>query len=302
MAAEAAEPAPPQAYAASGQLDVPAVLGLWHLLSLDAPTVAVVWSLGFAWASRVRLTAWLLALLALATWSVYVADRLLDARGAFGSGRIDRLQPRHLFHWRHRRAFVPLALAVSCAVAWLLFRVLPPIVLKRDSVLAAAALAYFSVVHARHGLAELLPPSPIRLPSKELLVGVLFTAGCVLPSWGRAAPQGSIPWMVCGEAAYFAALAWFNCRAIAHWESSLLRCRTFSRAILLGVAGLLLAGAFGPLEPRSAALVLAGAWSALLLALLDWQRRRLTPLALRVAADLVLLTPLLLLPIGGLAR
>jgi hypothetical protein len=43
-------------------------------------------------------------------------------------------------------------------------------------------------------------------------------------------------------------------------------------------------------------LVAAGAASALLLALLDRLRRRLTPLALRAAADLVLLTPVLITP------
>ena len=42
-------------------------------------------------------------------------------------------------------------------------------------------------------------------------------------------------------------------------------------------------------------LMLAGVASSLLLALLDRVRNRLTPLALRCAADLVLLTPLILL-------
>ena len=173
---------------------------------------------------------------------------------------------------------------------------------KRDSALALAALAYFSVVHTRQGPAEFVLPIPIRFPSKELLVGVLFTAGCVLPTWGRAATHGSMPWQLDGEAIYFAVLAWLNCRAIALWESSPRRLQIFQDALLLGAAGLLLAGAFWPLQPRGAALVLAGALSALLLALLDWQRHRLTPLALRVAADLVLATPLALIPIGGLVK
>jgi hypothetical protein len=43
---------------------------------------------------------------------------------------------------------------------------------------------------------------------------------------------------------------------------------------------------------RIALLVASGAAGALLLALLDRLRGRLTPLALRTAADLVLLTPL----------
>jgi hypothetical protein len=58
---------------------------------------------------------------------------------------------------------------------------------------------------------------------------------------------------------------------------------------------MLLACALSQTQPRSAALVASGAVSALLLALLDRFRSCLTPLALRAAADLVLLTPLALL-------
>jgi hypothetical protein len=64
---------------------------------------------------------------------------------------------------------------------------------------------------------------------------------------------------------------------------------------LLGVSGLLLATVLASTQPRPAALIAAGAASALLLALLHRLRHRLTPLALRAAADLVLLTPLALL-------
>jgi hypothetical protein len=63
----------------------------------------------------------------------------------------------------------------------------------------------------------------------------------------------------------------------------------------LAVTGLMLACALFNTHPRSAALVMAGAVSAGLLAFLDRFRNHLTPLALRVAADLVLLTPLALL-------
>jgi hypothetical protein len=46
---------------------------------------------------------------------------------------------------------------------------------------------------------------------------------------------------------------------------------------------------------RVANLLAAGTASAVLLALLDCTRSRLTPLALRVTADLVLLTPLVVI-------
>ena len=63
---------------------------------------------------------------------------------------------------------------------------------------------------------------------------------------------------------------------------------------MVAFAGLSLAVIACAWHPRSAELILAGAASALLLALLDRMRTRLTPLALRAAADLVLLTPLVL--------
>ena len=84
-------------------------LRLWHLSSLDAPSVALVWSLSFAWVVHLRLPPWVPALLMLAVWAVYVADRLLDARTALTSRNVDSLRERHLFHWRHRRVLLPLA-------------------------------------------------------------------------------------------------------------------------------------------------------------------------------------------------
>jgi hypothetical protein len=58
---------------------------------------------------------------------------------------------------------------------------------------------------------------------------------------------------------------------------------------------LLLAAIFSSAHPGDAALIEAGAVSALLLALLHRLRSHLTPLALRAAADVALLTPAILL-------
>lgn len=95
---------------------------------------------------------------------------------------------------------------------------------------------------------------------------------------------------------YFAVLAWLNCHAIADWESKpaiRVRPRRVSAlAAAHAMAGMILAGMLTAHHPRSALLVAAGALSALLLALLDRARQSLTPLALRAAADFVLLTPI----------
>lgn len=111
---------------------------------------------------------------------------------------------------------------------------------------------------------------------------------------------------------YFGGLAWLNCSSIATWEAeknpSLAgardgRVRFFEvfpvfatnlfAAALLAFAGFLLACFASRSDLRVSALLATGAVSALLLALLDPLRRRMTPLALRAAADFVLLTPIL---------
>lgn len=276
------------------RLDAPTPLRLWHLASLDAPTVAVAWSLGFAWAARVRLPVWFPLLLALGTWAVYIADRLLDVRSALRSGNLRRLHERHFFHWRHRRTLAPLAFAAACAAAAIIFALMPVGILERNSVLGFAALAYFSGIHTpRRPLSWLRP-----ILSKEFLVGLLFTAGCAIPllSGLRAKPQPGAPlWPLFGAIAFYAVLAWLNCHAIECWESGVPTARIFPAATLLCLAGLFLAALFAAPRPRLAALIVAGAAAALLLALLDSLRGRLTPLALRAAADLVLLTPFVLL-------
>jgi hypothetical protein len=130
---------------------------------------------------------------------------------------------------------------------------------------------------------------------KELLVAVLFTAGCVLPTIGRTEAVSAAFLVVI---AFFAALAWLNCHAIERWESMGESCsgpQILPVAALLAMAGLLGAIILFAAHSSEAALLGAGAASAVLLALLDRIRHRLTPLALRTAVDLVLLTPLVLL-------
>jgi hypothetical protein len=284
--------------AGSRVFDAPRVLRLWHLASFDAPSVAAVWALAFAWAAGVRLPRWVPALLVLAVWAVYVGDRLLDARAGLRSPARHTLHERHSFHWRHRRVLLPLAAVAACAAAWMVLVFMPLGARAPNSLLAAAALAYFSGVHTRRKLPQLL--------SKEFLVGFIFAAGCALPAWLRLRAlhgQDSTLWLLWIPAVYLAAVAWLNCHAIACWESGMRTPR--ARGVqtlgnLLGLAGLVLASAASVAHPRSAALLACGAASALLLALLDHMRGRLTPLALRAAADLVLLTPVMLIPFARL--
>jgi len=225
--------------AAGKRLKAPAILALWHLTSLDAPTVALVWTWAFAWAVGVKLSPWILLLVAFVTWTVYACDRILDARHATRTGDLTILRDRHYFHWRHRGKFMPIAALTGTASALAIFCLIPFDTRAHDSVIAAAALAYFSGVHL-----------PVRFPArlsvvapKELLVGLLFTAGCAAPAlsrlhWTQAAITSLASVLAC--IAFFAVLAWLNCAAIASWESSCHRLAIQTQAALICSIGLAL--------------------------------------------------------------
>ncbi|WP_263350852.1 hypothetical protein [Acidicapsa acidisoli] len=268
---------------------IPASLHLWHLTSLDAPTVAVVWTLAFAWAAHLRLPIWLPVVIALAAWSAYIGDRLLDARNARTP-----LRARHLFHWEHRRIFLPIAVAAALIGLALVLHSMPSSARGRNSFLAAAALVYFTSVHSPWRVAR--PKLGLRLP-KEFLVGVIFTLACATPTWARI-PGHRLS--LYAPIVIFIALAWLNCHAIEAWESdtAVQRAPIVRLAAILAVSAALIAIVAASLhDPRSAALLAAATLSAAMLAMLDRYRLALAPVTLRAAADLVLLVPAALLAI-----
>lgn len=269
------------------------LLKYWHLASLDAPTVAVAWTLVFAWMAHVHLPTWVPVLIGLAVWSVYVGDRILDARSGLRACDTERLRERHFFHWRHRRVLASLASVAAVAAACIIFVLMPVTSRQRDSFLAAASLLYFMRVHNHRSAAPII--------SKEFLVGLLFTIGCVLPTFSRTA--ASIDRLV--PASLFMLLAWLNCQAIECWESAdRVRARqsVAKLADLLALAGIVLATALAMTQPRAAALTACASLSAVLFALVDRRRNRIPAITLRAVADLVLLTPVLLVPIAPLFR
>jgi hypothetical protein len=255
----------------------PPLLPYWHLASFDAPTIAVVWSLAFAWTAHRHIPLWFFPLEALVVWAVYVGDRLLDAKRGLqhdGAGMRDR----HWFHWRHRRLLAPLAIVALAVATCIAFKWMPILLWKRDSLLGFASLAYLARVHR--------DPFRKRVFIKEMWVGVLFTCGCALPglAWSNAIP-----------AAFFAGLAWLNCAAIDNWESSTQQLDISKMSFVFALIGFTVAVFLPELQPRAALLLCCGAVSAALLAALDRVRRHLTPLTLRTIADVVLLTPAIVL-------
>jgi hypothetical protein len=270
-------------------------LWLWpNLLSLDAPLVAVAWELLFARCSGVRVRPATTLSLALAVWLIYVADRLLDALREPGA---EGLAARHRFYRAHWRVFVPVLAAVSPLAAWLAWTRLDPATFRCGAGLLGAVAVYFAVVHW-------LPSGRRRWFPKELAVAALFAAGCLLPAW-QGRPLGLA---VIFSWTLFVPACWINSAAIEQAEWERLRERrsdpphpwsaALGRHQVAAATGLALAAcALVPLLAASAArrALPAVALSALGLAALGARQDRLSVDAVRVLADLALLSPALLL-------
>jgi hypothetical protein len=237
--------------------------------------------------------------LALTAWAVYIGDRLLDAWAGMQSPPRHRLRERHHFHWQHRWILASVAVAAATAATWFVVMRLPARARVPDTALVAATLVYFSGVHSR-GRIRRLEWLLSAFSSRAFLIGMLFTAGCLLPAASQVAPGASAPLvrLMALPAIFFAALAWLNCYAIGRWESTASGSAengVMGKAGLLAAMGALLAVFLGPTSSRVGWLMAAGTASALLFVLLEHMRGRMTTLALRATADLVLLMPAFLL-------
>lgn len=268
------------------------LLRYWHILSLDAPTVAALWCWAFGRAARLRLAPWLPAALALGTWLFYVADRLLDAR----LSPEDTLRERHRFHDRHRRWFLAMAAPVTLALAVLAAR-MPRSLIASYCVLGAFSLLYLVLVHLPvRARGTSLPYFP-----KEFVIALLFSAASALPAWDEARrraagmPRHHPLLLLCP---LFALLCWLNCVAIEDWEQHR-RGGRIRRLAGLAVAASCLS-LFALANQPARWLAAAAALSAMLFLLLDGSRLREG--GRRIAADLALLTPLLLPVVERLAR
>ncbi len=279
----------------------------WHLLSLDAPTVAGLWSWFFARAMHLRVPMLTALLLAAATWLFYVADRILDGlRMGYAE-----LRERHMFHARHRRSFILAALVVAGPLLWLVLTRMAPAAIREELLLAFFAVLYLLFVHAGNGSGGL--GRPHWLP-KEMAVGMIFAAATAVPAWSHLnAYPDLVKARLAQAVVLFAVLCWINCVAIEKWEAGNrmpLGTRPGAGAhastrwaaahlqpivSLIGVSFIVAAG----LAPTSnlMAVYLAGLLSSCLFLALDTRRSLFSPLFLRIAADAALLTPVAFLPI-----
>jgi hypothetical protein len=263
-------------------------IDLWHLLSLDAATVAALWTWFIARACHIALPLSAPLAMALAVWILYATDRILDVR------RIDdpssELEARHFFHHRHRRTFlfgITIAAVTLAALLPDLSRAAIPLYLIEG----ASLVAWFIILHATR--------SAHRLP-KEIAVGLFFSAAIFIPTVARDA---ALRLALFPLAILFAALCSLNCLFIYAWEhegplSARLPHPTTRLAVNhLRALAAIIATAGGALALWKATPIPgACALAALLLLSLHRNRRQLSRTTLRATADLALLTPLLLLP------
>jgi hypothetical protein len=260
----------------------------WHLLSLDAPTVAALWAWFFARAMHLHIPRFAPLLLALGTWLLYVADRILD-----GLRQGEPLHERHRFHARHRTAFLAAASLLAVLLAWAVFTRMRPEAIRDNSWIGIFALIYLFAVHRR----------PAFTLPKEVAVAILFAAAVAVPAWSRLGAGNGLgreqlaPAVVC-----FAGLCWINCVSIEKWEAggsvtstarwaSLHLRRIVTMIALFSLVAALLAPSRGLMTVYLAALLSSG-----LLLVLDARSSQLSPLHLRIAADAALLTPLAFFP------
>lgn len=274
--------------------------------------MAALWSWSIAGALGVRLPWSAPLLLALGTWLVYVTDRILDGLGldfprfrADDADSLGALRERHFFYARHRGAFLITAVPVGVLLLWLIVERMNPAARHEDIAVFGVALLYFCVVHVYGPAAERWLP-------KELAVGAVFATATAVPAWSRlpAADAFSRTLLIL-TVLFFAALCWLNCVAIEKWERirdavgaptphrTTLWAGGWLRLLCGGIALAAVAEAGASRTNGASAAVpaifLACAMTATGFAALDfWQARsRVSAFHLRIAADAVMLSPLI---------
>ena len=286
----------------------------WHLLSLDAPTIAVLWCWFFAAAFGIQFRWTVLPTLALGTWCVYIADRLLDG---LLSTETAILRDRHWFYVRHRTFFTGAWIMAAVPLAYLVLLRVQRSVRNDDIILGLIGATYFALVHGfRRG--------PMRWFPKELAVGFLFAIATAVPAWAHTTSATEREILAVAVLA-FGAACWLNCVAIQVWEDAeaaqevahdilagsrgrhartgkivqtfgltqFLGQHLTAFAAFLGATGICLAwaAAHTPASP----LLVCVAFSSFLFLMLIHCSTRFSVLTLRIAADAALLTPLLFL-------
>ena len=300
---------------------------LWlHLLSLEAPLVAVVWAWALAHFHHLSIMPGVLPGLGLCVWIVYVLDRVMDGVGQSKEG-LDR---RHAFHRRWRWVLMTLVVVASVWAGRLALWVVPSGLLWQCASLGVLMLLYLILFPAAGGgrfrwivmplsclgtmsLAHALPFSPafkllmivlavgilallifrslhqrlMTALSKDVVGGLLFALGCL--AWTRFSLEGGEALSGTIELLLLSVLFISNLTGISSRESQ-------GRWLALGfgtVGGVLMLVFTGRISGSLGVLAGATAFGLVLLVLLSRKRETMSADAYRVWADLAVLVPVL---------
>lgn len=267
---------------------------LWllpNLLSLDAPLVALVWLYVYERCWRLFIPWYGYATLGLAVWLIYVADRLFDSSVA----DCGKLEPRHDFHRRHAWFFRP---AAGCAF----LATLALTVLRMPTAIYGYLGPGILLVAAFFGLAMIAKQERQEIPYlKNIIAGLTFGYGVAMTANLFRGEYDIWDMLFAPEFVAFAVLCILNISAIDLWEHAA-RSQdeevAASDELALTLPLILLAGStfwfalhdeVQTTRPFFYAILVSSA----LLYILNRNRDRFGPDALRVLADAALVVPLL---------
>lgn len=300
---------------------------LWlHLLSLEAPLIAVAWAWGLAHFHHLPIMPGVLTGLGLCVWIVYVLDRVIDCVGQPYAG-LDR---RHAFHRRWRWLLLGLVLVAIGWVGWLALWIVPSGLMWQCVSMGLMMLFYLILFPAAGGgrfrwavmpltclgtmsLVNALPFSPgfqllmialttgvlvllifkklhqhlITALSKDVVGGLLFALGCT--TWNRFIQEGGDVLSGTLELLLLSVLFICNLTGISSRE-------TQGRWLGLGfgtIGGVLVLVLTGRVASSMGILATTTALGLILLVLLNRKRETMSADAFRVWADLAVLVPVL---------
>jgi hypothetical protein len=261
-----------------------------NLLCLDAPLVAVSWACLFARSFGIPLHFGASAALFLTAWLIYLVDRFGDSSSLRPAAATSL---RQRFCRRYRAAWLVGIIVVAVADGILIATQVAAHHRRWGAVLGVCAVVYLFVN-------QRLPRVWKILPLKEVSIGFLFAAGTMVPLVAGLTRSAAPLWLL------FASLCALNCICIAAWERSLdlaqqrvsiatafPKISSYLPAALALLGGLAVAMGASNAQPGRGYFCIAG--SAFLLALVHACRRRIQQDARTALADLVLLTPVVVL-------
>jgi hypothetical protein len=181
-------------------------LWLWpNRLTLEAPSVAVLWQLLLAHCLHIRLNAFAPWALGLAVWFIYVVDHLIDTARPKG---INDEPARKEFCRRHWEKFLVMAIVVGCVLAAGVTRFLWTTTIRVGWQISVAVACYFALIH-------LAPATWRKGWPREVIVAAIFAVGTFGAVWMAIDQRTDL---LLAPALMFIALVCTNCSLIETWE------------------------------------------------------------------------------------